>query len=135
MAKKNPAQSRRSSAGRPKGHRQTSSVDRNDRSDPILRSVQTLASREAELRAANSDLHTENDRLKRLLADIQRAVRVPAAPKRAARQSPRVGQMKPAPSIRRKRRPITDPVTLEKRRAALAKARKALAAKRAAAAK
>src|SRR5438552_3448623 len=87
--------------------------------------------------------------------DLQELVRASHAPKRGRRRTvipraasapaaqgtrPRRGgtrssaSKKRAPAKRQRRR-ITDPATLEKRRAALAKARKALAAKRAAAKK
>ena len=65
-----------------------------------------------------------------------RAASAPAAQgtrrRRAGTKSSVSKEQAPA---KRQRRPITDPATLEKRRAALAKARRALAAKRAAAKK
>jgi len=60
------------------------------------------------------------------------AARSPRPRRRAGTKSSASKKQAPA---KRQRRPITDPATLEKRRAALAKARRALAAKRAAAKK
>jgi hypothetical protein len=82
-----------------------------------------------ELVAQNQSLVRENKALHSILARVSQAVEaMPAA--RPAGGAPAAGAGRKARTIRRRRR-ITDPASLERRRAALAKARAVLAERRA----
>jgi hypothetical protein len=90
-----------------------------------------------ELVQQNQALARENSQLKSVLTDIARAAeRMAARPQRSARGE--LAERMPLTASRRARGPrlevrrVTDPVILQRRRAAIAKAREALAAKRAA---
>lgn len=90
--------------------------------------------------AENARLRTENENLRGALAEIERALGEPAArrrgrpPKGLSQPRPvRSETGKPQKRARRARRRITDPLVLEKKRAALEKARGVLAEKRRAA--
>jgi hypothetical protein len=90
-------------------------------------SAATLLSQVTELVAENQSLVRENKALHSILARVSQAVEgVNSRPAsgRAAAAGPK------ARTIRRRRR-ITDPASLERRRAALAKARQVLAERRA----
>jgi hypothetical protein len=101
----------------------------------------TLLDRIEGLVRDNASLRAENDRLNALVGRIEGALGSDAPGRRrrgrpAGRPNlgPQPGSATASrPPTRKPRRPITDPVLLEKRRAALAKARKALATKRSAA--
>ena len=94
-------------------------------------SAATLLSQVSELVAENQSLVRENKQLHLIVARVSQALKGvasrPAAQDRANASPPR---RTAAP--RRERRRITDPATLEHRRAALAKARQVLAERRAA---
>ncbi|MFN2465460.1 MAG: hypothetical protein ABR598_04250 [Candidatus Dormibacteria bacterium] len=130
--------------GRPVGSRTRkprAGVTEADRS--LLAGVRGLVERVAEL-------ETENRRLRQLLDEISQSLQSPSgassadAPRRRGRppkvqttgaeDRPRRGRPRKTPGTPKVRRKITDPVVLEKRRAALAKAR-AVRAERLAAAK
>jgi len=101
----------------------------------VLEGVESLVSANATLRVVNARLRAENDRLKALLLQIRKALgrTSVAAPGAAQTRSTRAPGPARRPPPRRLRKPITDPVLLERRRTALARAREALARKRAAA--
>jgi len=83
-----------------------------------------------QLVAENQALVRENKELHSVLARVSQAVRgLRARPVTSSRATARPGR--PAAKVRRQRRRITDPATLERRRAALAKARQVLADRRA----
>ena len=116
--------------GRPPGSRnKTPRATRVDTDRRLVDGVRGLVGRVAELEA-------ENARLRQLLDEISRSLRAPAATAPAAgaterrRGRPRKNPEAPV----RRRRKITDPEVLEKRRNALAKAR-AVRAERLAAAR
>jgi hypothetical protein len=92
----------------------------------------TLLSQVNELVAENRSLTRENKELHSILERVTQAVKGvtphPATGGRGATQGPGAR----ATRVRRTRRKITDPATLERRRAALAKARAVLADRRAA---
>ncbi len=94
-------------------------------------SATTLLSQVSELVAENQMLARANRELRSILARVSEAVKG-VAPLSAARNR---GTVRGAPPLtdgrRRQRRRITDPASLERRRAALAKARQVLAEKRA----
>jgi hypothetical protein len=86
---------------------------------------------------ANEALMAENALLQSVLNDVGRAISTSATsarrPGRPRKTAASVTGGRPTTTTRRRRRRITDPATLERRRAGLAKARAVLAAKRAAA--
>lgn len=102
--------------------------------------VRALVEANASLTSQNAQLHAQLEHVKGVLAEIEQALVIngaavvratrgitsPSRPRTLDRKRRKVGRVRAA---------ITDPVTLEKRRAALTKARKVLAAKRAAAKK
>lgn len=103
----------------------------------LLSKVEGLIASNKALSADIARVSKENDELKALLGKIERALKDspaaqtspapvadPAAPARTRKGS----------AVKRIRRPITDPAVLDRRRAGMAKARAALAAKRTAAA-
>jgi hypothetical protein len=96
----------------------------------------TLLAQVTELVSENQALVRENRELHTIIARVTKAVDVVSSAPRAGRRSLQeaVGGVG-APrrnGRRRQRRRITDPASLERRRAALAKARQVLAEKRAA---
>jgi hypothetical protein len=96
----------------------------------------TLLAQVTELVSENQALVRENRELHTIIARVTKAVDVVSSAPRASRRSLQeaVGAVG-APrrnGRRRQRRRITDPASLERRRAALAKARQVLAEKRAA---
>lgn len=93
---------------------------------PALTRLRKLVEKAEEVTIENKLLRTEVKRLQRELRAVQSAIAglAPGASRRRAADG-----TKP----RRTRRPITDPAVLERRRAALAKAREVRAQKRAAA--
>ena len=93
-------------------------------------SATTLLSQVSELVSENQALVRENKELQSVLARVSQAVQGLRARPVTSRQ-PTVGGARPQPKARRQRRRITDPATLERRRAALAKARQVLAERRA----
>jgi hypothetical protein len=105
--------------------------------------AQAILSRVAQLVQENQSLVRENSELRSTLAQIAEATQVsitsaaPSAPTNGQTEQAEVGTGTGGNGRRRRRRRgrISDPTTLERRRAALAKARAVLAAKRAAAAR
>ena len=101
--------------------------------------AQAVLSRVAQLVQENQTLIRENNELKSTLAQIAEATQVTILSAPAPTDGQSETQVPPStPSAgngrrRRRRGRISDPSTLERRRAALAKAREVLAAKRAAA--
>jgi hypothetical protein len=95
-------------------------------------SATSLLSSVNELVAENQALVRENKELHSVLARVTQAVQGLRARPVTSRR-PTVAGAGPAKKVRPQRRRITDPATLERRRAALAKARQVLADKRAAA--
>jgi len=93
-------------------------------------SATTLLSQVSELVSENQALVRENKELQSVLARVSQAVQGLRARPVTSRR-PTVGGAAPQPKARRQRRRITDPATLERRRAALAKARAVLAERRA----
>src|SRR3989440_10019890 len=97
-------------------------------------SPKALLSQLTDLVEQNEALTRENRELQSIVSRVSDAVgRLSSGRGRATRQSRR-GSASTQPQAngrRRKRRRITDPATLERRRAALAKARQVLADKRA----
>jgi hypothetical protein len=87
----------------------------------------TLLSQVTELVALNQSLVRENKALHAILARVSQAVEGVAAMPAAGRAA----DAAPKARIIRRRRRITDPASLERRRAALAKARQVLAERRA----
>ena len=99
--------------------------------------AKALLSQVSALVAQNQHLERENRQLQVSITSIGQAVqRVSSVSGGATRTGRRVGRPagRPTTGVRRRRR-ITDPQTLARRRAGLAKARAVLAAKRAAAKK
>src|SRR5919202_1874170 len=102
--------------------------------------AQAILSRVAQLVQENQSLVRENSELRSTLAQIAEATQVsitsapPTAPTNGQTEQAEVGAGTGGNGRRRRRRRgrISDPTTLERRRAALAKARAVLAAKRAA---
>jgi hypothetical protein len=99
----------------------------------IVQRIDKLVAENASLRAANAELKTENTELKGLFGQIERSL----GPKgrrssRVAATATRSSIVRQKPRAAKTRARITNPGTVEKRRAALVKAREALAAKRAA---
>lgn len=99
----------------------------------IVQRIDKLVAENASLRAANAELKAENAELKGLFGQIERSLgatgrRSSSVAATATRSS--IVRQKPRAATKRAR--ITNPGTAEKRRAALVKAREALAAKRAA---
>jgi hypothetical protein len=97
----------------------------------------TLLAQFTELVSENQALARENRELHVVIARVTKAVDVMSSAPRAARRSlqqtaGRGSAAAPSNGRRRQRRRITDPASLERRRAALAKARQVLAEKRAA---
>ena len=95
----------------------------------LLSQVSALVTENLKLARENKELHNVLDTITQSVQKVgsgigrsSRRIRIP---------SPSIGR----PSGRRTRRRITDPLALERRRAALAKARQVLAAKRASAKK
>ena|SRR5437870_5245907 len=94
----------------------------------------TLLSQVSELVNENQALVRENKELHTIIARVTQAVHVVSSAPRSNRRSLQVGRAAPrANGHPRQRRRITDPASLERRRAALAKARQVLAERRAAA--
>jgi hypothetical protein len=96
----------------------------------------TLLSQVTELVNENQALVRENRELHSIIARVTQAVQIVSSSPRASRrrlEAPggRVAGSRPNGG-RRQRRRITDPASLERRRAALAKARQVLAERRAA---
>ena len=87
----------------------------------------TLLSQVTELVALNQSLVRENKALHAILARVSQAVEGVAAKPAGGRAA----QAGPKARTIRRRRKITDPASLERRRAALAKARQVLAERRA----
>jgi len=96
----------------------------------------TLLAQFTELVSENQALARENRELHVVIARVTKAVDVVSSAPRAGRRSLQEtagrGAAPRANGRRRQRRRITDPASLERRRAALAKARQVLAEKRAA---
>ena len=95
----------------------------------------TLLAQFTELVSENQALARENRELHVVIARVTKAVDVVSSAPRAGRRSlqqPAGRSAAPGNGRRRQRRRITDPASLERRRAALAKARQVLAEKRAA---
>jgi hypothetical protein len=100
---------------------------------PIVQRIDDLVAENASLRAANAELKTENTELKGLFGQIERSLGpVGRRSPRVAATATRSSIVRQKPRAAKKRARITNPGTIEKRRAALVKAREALAAKRAA---
>ena len=123
-----PRTTRRRRPGRPR--RSTQAASTNGAARVLLAEVSALVE-------ANEALMAENALLQSVLNDVGRAISASAsAPRRPGRPpasaAARTGG-RPTTGPKRRRRRITDPATLERRRAGLAKARAVLAAKRAAA--
>ena len=96
----------------------------------------TLLSQVSELVNQNQALARENKELHSIIARVTQAVQVVSSSPRGSRRrldepGGRVARSRPNGG-RRQRRRITDPASLERRRAALAKARQVLAERRAA---
>jgi len=95
----------------------------------LLAQVSDLVSENQALVRENKELHT-------IIARVTQAVHVVSSAPRGSRRSlQQAGRQAAAPRANghpRRRRRITDPASLERRRAALAKARQVLAEKRAA---
>ena len=94
----------------------------------------TLLAQVTELVNENQALVRENKELHTIIARVTQAVHVVSSAPRGNRRSLQVGRAA-APRANghpRRRRRITDPASLERRRAALAKARQVLAERRAA---
>lgn len=101
----------------------------------LLQRIESLVAENAALRSDNATLVEEVHTLQASFKQIERALG--PSPRRLSGGSanPRTAlrrRRQSKPITRRARKPITDPLVLEKRRAALDKARKVLAAKRAA---
>jgi len=90
----------------------------------------SLLSQVTDLVAENKQLTQENRELRAIVDRVSQAVKAASSRRKSAAEagSSTGGQVR----VRRTRRKITDPATLERRRAALAKARKVLADRRAA---
>jgi hypothetical protein len=103
------------------------------KASPIVKRIDDLVAENASLRAANAELKAENTELKGLFGRIERSLG-PAGRRRSqvAATATRSSIVRQKPLATKKRARITNPGTVEKRRAALVKAREALAAKRAA---
>jgi hypothetical protein len=98
----------------------------------VVGQISQLVSANEELQRENRELAADNVRLKAQLREIGDALgRLSGAPRRG--RGGRAAIELAAPPVRRPRRPITDPVVLEKKKLALAKARAARAEKLAAA--
>ena len=96
----------------------------------------TLLSQVTELVNENQALVRENKELHSIIARVTQAVQIVSSSPRGSRRrldepGERVARSRPNGG-RRQRRRITDPASLERRRAALAKARQVLAERRAA---
>ena len=94
----------------------------------------TLLSQVSELVNENQALVRENKELHTIIARVTQAVHIVSSAPRGNRRRLQVGRVA-APKANghpRQRRRITDPASLERRRAALAKARQVLAERRAA---
>ena len=96
----------------------------------------TLLSQVSELVNQNQALARENKELHSIIARVTQAVQIVSSSPRGSRRrldepGGRVTRSRPNGG-RRQRRRITDPASLERRRAALAKARQVLAERRAA---
>ena len=96
----------------------------------------TLLSQVSELVNENQALARENKELHTIIARVTQAVQIVSSSPRGSRRrldepGGRVARSRPNGG-RRQRRRITDPASLERRRAALAKARQVLAERRAA---
>jgi len=96
----------------------------------------TLLSQVSELVNQNQALARENKELHSIIARVTQAVQIVSSSPRGSRRrldepGGRVARSRPNGG-RRQRRRITDPASLERRRAALAKARQVLAERRAA---
>ena len=96
----------------------------------------TLLSQVSELVNENQALARENKELRSIVARVTQAVQIMSSSPRGSRRrlnepGGRVARSRPNGG-RRQRRRITDPASLERRRAALAKARQVLAERRAA---
>ena len=96
----------------------------------------TLLAQVSDLVSENQALVRENKELHTIIARVTQAVHVVSSAPRGSRRSlQQTGGQAAVPRINghpRRRRRITDPASLERRRAALAKARQVLAEKRAA---
>jgi hypothetical protein len=100
---------------------------------PIVQRIDKLVAENASLQAANAELKTENTELMGLLGQIERSLGPTGRrSSRVAGTATRSSIVRQKPRAAKKRAQITNPGTVEKRRAALVKAREALAAKRAA---
>jgi hypothetical protein len=114
--------------GRPRKRRVTQAGSGNGSARALLVQI-------TELVDANEALSNENRRLQSALSQVSAAVSgVGSGVRAGARRGrpPAAASSRPVGRPRRRRR-VTDPATLERRRAGLAKARAVLAAKRAAA--
>jgi len=103
----------------------------------LLTKIEVLVAANKNLNAQNARLSKENEVLTTLLGKIERALKDSsgAAASTASVTAPPRGRRASKPvAAKRTRRTRVDPTTQAKRRAALVKAREALAAKRAAAA-
>ncbi len=94
--------------------------------------ITQLVTTNEDLQRANKDLTIENDRLRAELSEIGDALGRLTGDQRQ-RRGRRAAEAPAEARPRQKRRPITDPAVLEKRRQALAKARAARAERLAAA--
>lgn len=96
----------------------------------------TLLTQVTELVNENQALVRENKELHAVIARVTQAVQIMSSRPRGSRRSLQESQAAVAGSRpnghRRRRRKITDPASLERRRAALSKARQVLAERRAA---
>lgn len=112
-----PRSSRTAARGRARGSRSSG-----DSRQVVSQITQIVAANET-LQRQVRELQTENDSLRSQLREIGDALgRLTGGPRRSTRGRAAVAHAAPE---RRQRRPITDPVVLEKRRQALAKARAA----------
>jgi len=99
----------------------------------VIGQITQLVSTNETLKAENAELRAVNEQLRAQLLEIGSALgRLTGAPRRRGRRGAEpiaIAEARP----KRQRRPITDPEQIERRRAALAKARAARAEKLAAA--
>ncbi|MDQ6949051.1 MAG: hypothetical protein M3256_23020 [Actinomycetota bacterium] len=92
----------------------------------------SLLSQVSGLVAENKQLTQENRELRAIVDRVSQAVKGASGRRQKGSAETASGTGRPVGRPRRTRRKITDPATLERRRAALAKARKVLADRRAA---
>ncbi len=98
---------------------------------PIVSEISSLVAATTELRRVNSELSAENEHLRAQLREIGVALGQLNGGRRGG-GSRLAAVAVSVPQPKRQRKPITDPVVLEKRRVALAKARAVRAEKLAA---